>query len=77
LVVPISETEETIGCCHHCSVENDVYYNCANMDCNRLFFCCLSCLKQHKGCCSDSCLNSDRLRPYKESAKPFRKQSKN
>ena len=74
LVVPIGDQGETIGQCHHCSVDNDVYYNCANMDCNKLFFCCLSCLKEHKGCCSALCLTHGRVRPYSENAKPFRKQ---
>lgn len=73
LVVPIGEKQEAIGCCLHCSSANDVYYNCANMDCNRLFFCCLSCLKEHQGCCSNSCLSEGRVRPYTETAKPFRK----
>lgn len=74
LVVPVGEKNEIIGHCHHCSVDNDVYYNCANMDCNKLFFCCLSCLKEHKGCCSEACLTHGRVRPYSENAKPFRKQ---
>lgn len=74
LVVPVGEKSGTIGHCHHCSVDNDVYYNCANMDCNKLFFCCLSCLKEHKGCCSELCLTHGRVRSYSENAKPFRKQ---
>jgi UPF0176 protein len=77
LVVPIGENPETIAECHHCSVENDVYYNCANMDCNKLFFCCLSCLREHKGCCSLKCLEEGRVRPFTETAKPFRKQHLN
>ena len=73
LVVPVGEEGETIGHCLHCSTTNDIYYNCANMDCNRLFFCCLSCLREHKGCCSEACLTHGRVRPYTENAKPFRK----
>ncbi len=72
LVVPLSEEANTISACRHCGVARDVYYNCANMDCNELFFCCPECLKQHQGCCSDGCLQG-RVRPFKESAKPFRK----
>ena len=41
LVVPLEEGNEPIGCCTHCGSQNDVYYNCANMDCNELFLCCL------------------------------------
>jgi UPF0176 protein len=74
LVISVGENQETLGRCLHCTVSNDVYYNCANMDCNRLFFCCLSCLRAHKGCCSETCLQEGRVRPYTESAKPFRKQ---
>jgi UPF0176 protein len=73
LVVPVGEEGETISLCHHCQAPNDVYYNCANMDCNELFFCCPTCLKEHQGCCSTTCLKEGRVRPYQESAKPFRK----
>lgn len=73
LVVPVGEEKEPIGECVHCKKANDVYYNCANMDCNALFLCCLDCLKIHRGCCCSSCEQGDRVRPYQESAKPFRK----
>lgn len=73
LVVPVGENQEPISKCKHCEKPNDVYYNCANMDCNDLFFCCLDCLKEQKGCCSGECQKQKRVRPYKESAKPFRR----
>jgi UPF0176 protein len=73
LVVPVNPEAETIGVCTHCGRENDVYYNCANMDCNALFLCCIDCLKTHRGCCSQVCGHGERVRPYQESAKPFRK----
>jgi len=73
LVVPIGEGEAPISECFHCAVANDVYYNCANMDCNKLFLCCSDCLKAHQGCCSAECKCAKRVRPYQESAKPFRK----
>jgi UPF0176 protein len=73
LVVPIAEEQAPISHCKHCNAPNDVYYNCANMDCNELFLCCSSCLKEHKGCCSTQCTTAERVRPFKESAKPFRK----
>ena len=72
LVVPLSEDREVISVCTHCKAPNEVYYNCANMDCNELFFCCLDCLKEHRGCCSAPC-QEGRVRPYQENAKPFRK----
>lgn len=71
LGVPMGETP--ISHCTHCNKPNDVYYNCANMDCNELFLCCSECLKAHKGCCSSACENAQRIRPYQENGKPFRK----
>jgi UPF0176 protein len=74
LVVPISEDKAgPIAVCKHCASPTDVYYNCANMDCNALFVCCLDCLKKHRGCCAQSCIDGGRVRPYQENAKPFRK----
>lgn len=77
LTVPLDEENPTvIGKCHHCQSPNDTYYNCANMDCNELFTCCLECLHQFLGCCQDSCKAAPRLRPYQTSHKPFRRQRK-
>lgn len=76
LTVPISEEETpVIGKCIHCQIPIEAYYNCANMDCNRLFLCCPACLKQFKGCCCSECQTAPRLRPYhhQDAHKPFRK----
>ncbi len=74
LSIPISDEEApTIGKCLHCSKEADRYYNCANMDCNELFLCCLDCIKQYHGCCQTSCRQGCRVRPYKLACTPFRK----
>jgi UPF0176 protein len=74
LAVPISGEERApISSCSHCGCANDVYFNCANMDCNELFLCCLHCLHQHKGCCSSSCIHAERIRQYHTDARPFRK----
>lgn len=76
LTVPISEeTTPIIGTCHRCQAPSDNYYNCANMDCNRLFLCCPTCLPEHRGCCCEECRNSSRVRPYQDQNphKPFRK----
>lgn len=76
LVVDIAEEKSApISRCRHCQSLNDVYYNCANMDCNDLFFCCLDCLHLYKGCCSSTCMQKDRVRPYREdgNSTPFRK----
>ncbi len=79
LVVPLQEGDvEAISSCHHCGLPSDVYYNCANMDCNELFTCCHACSQVKVGCCSSSCMAASRLRPFDSSPrpKPFRKQAK-
>ncbi len=77
LSIPISEKGETevISVCLHCNAACDVYYNCANMDCNELFLSCPYCAEKLAGCCSSCCQNSSRLRPYikEERPKPFRR----
>ncbi|MBI2812306.1 MAG: rhodanese-related sulfurtransferase [Candidatus Melainabacteria bacterium] len=76
LAVPIDDkNEEVISQCRHCGVKSDVYYNCANMDCNDLFLCCPSCAEKLQGCCCEECQTAPRLRPYDkaERPKPFRR----
>ncbi len=78
LVVPIcEENKETISNCIFCGRESDVFYNCANMDCNELFLACPSCLEEKKGCCSSKCLETGRVRAFAKDPhpKPFRKLS--
>lgn len=79
LAVPLSDAPTPItGKCHHCQAPIESYYNCANMDCNRLFLCCPTCLHAHAGCCQSSCQTAPRLRPYQQQNphKPFRRQHK-
>lgn len=76
LAVPLSEENHTvIGQCHHCNCANDSYYNCANIDCNKLFLCCKECIKEFTGCCCTECQNSERVRPYHDNSahKPFKR----
>lgn len=76
MTVPISEDEfERIGNCLICSAHTDDYYNCANMDCNRLYISCKECLSSLQGCCSKECMESPRIRPYhhQNPHKPFKK----
>jgi len=76
LVIPVGDSPALpIASCHHCNEPHDVYYNCANMDCNDLFICCVPCLHDFQGCCCSSC-QQGRLRPYQENPKPFRKKGK-
>ena len=77
LVVPISEKDEheVIGKCHYCECKCEVYFNCANMDCNELFLCCSTCAEAHRGCCSVACIEAPRRREchISENPKPYRK----
>jgi UPF0176 protein len=76
LTIPISKDEhKLISHCHHCETKSASYYNCANIDCNTLFLCCPECLKKHVGCCQESCMTAERVRPHQEADKhkPFRK----
>lgn len=70
------EKSEPIATCYHCKTAlcEDVY-NCANMDCNYLFFSCPSCLMKDKGCCSSTCSESPRTRPLadQQAHRPFRR----
>lgn len=78
LTVPIGEGETpVIGKCHHCGASSEIYYNCANMDCNYLFLCCTDCAKAHNGCCKEACQTAPRVRAFDPEArpKPFRKLS--
>ena len=72
LAIPIAEEDKApvIGSCHHCGLACDVYYNCANMDCNELFVSCSSCAEELSGCCQKECQCSEKLRPYEKDKKP-------
>lgn len=77
LSVPISEKEpaEVISACIHCGVKSDLYFNCANMDCNELYIACLPCAEKRKGCCCAACEEAPRVRPFvaADRPKPYRR----
>jgi UPF0176 protein len=74
LVVPISQDEAPpIGVCIGCGTLVDVYYNCANSDCNRLYVSCGACHEEKQGCCSKECRCAPRLRAFKSDPTPYRK----
>jgi len=79
LAVPISEKEssEVISTCIQCKEKTDLYFNCANMDCNQLYLSCLSCAEKTNGCCCEGCKAAPRVRPFKltDRPKPFRRLS--
>ena len=71
------EKNAPISHCTFCNCAIDTYYNCAHMDCNKLFISCIDCAIQMKGCCSSACIDQPRRRPFepKKQPKPFRKLS--
>lgn len=76
MTVPISdEPTEVVGRCESCQAPSENYYNCANMDCNKLFLCCDRCLEECGGCCQESCKEAPRVRPFQQQNphKPFKK----
>lgn len=76
LSVPISDQEApVIGKCNTCEAPSESYYNCANIDCNKLFLCCPSCVQKLKGCCQESCMTATRKRPFdpENVHKPFKR----
>ena len=72
LTIPISEIEdsEIISECLHCKEKSDLYYNCANMDCNELFISCLVCAEKLQGCCCTECEGAPRVRAFQKEARP-------
>jgi UPF0176 protein len=75
--VPLNDNQDAtiISRCHFCQETSDLYFNCANMDCNALFIACLACAEKEVGCCCEPCKSSTRLRPFvkAERPKPFRR----
>lgn len=69
---------EVISRCRHCQETSDLYFNCANMDCNELFIACHPCADKLQGCCCITCQTAPRVRPYQKSERPrpFRRWSK-
>lgn len=49
--------------CHRCGDFTSRVHNCANMDCNALFFSCESCWREKRGCCRSECQGALRVRP--------------
>lgn len=79
LAVPISSGVDAIPIteCQDCGCPSDVYYNCANVKCNRLFISCQECVNKHGCCCSEDCIVSSTVRLYDSSLgnRPFRRKS--
>lgn len=79
LSVPLSEEDscELISSCTFCEEKTDLYFNCANVDCNELFLACHACAAKLKGCCSEDCRIAPRVRAFEpaERPRPYRRLS--
>ena len=58
-------SDDVIANCHQCGTPFDVHTNCANDACHLLFIQCDACKERMENCCSDSCMEINRL-PYEE-----------
>ncbi|KAL3618103.1 Rhodanese-like domain-containing protein 8, chloroplastic [Castilleja foliolosa] len=59
------EAPHSFAKCYICGsqVSELRHRNCANLDCNLLFLCCLKCVDDFRGCCCTKCTAAARLRP--------------
>lgn len=51
-----------VSSCRFCDAACETYVNCANVDCNLLYFCCDACEAETERCCSPDCRESKRKR---------------
>lgn len=56
------DSEEILLDCKICGKDAKNYTNCYNLDCDKLYACCNSCLRSYRHCCSSECMNSKRQR---------------
>lgn len=54
-------SEEIISHCHQCGKPSDRHINCANDACHLLFIQCESCAKEFENCCTNDCMEINRL----------------
>lgn len=76
LVIPVNpDEEEPVSHCEITGEPCDMYINCANMDCNRLFICSEKGAEMMEGCCSEACRRHPGKRPFDphKAYAPFRK----
>ena len=57
------KTNNPITNCELCAKQSDLYVNCHNMDCDKLFISCESCQDKMYRTCSLECKNAPRQRP--------------
>ena len=74
MTVDIGGESPRLATCRHCGVKTDIVINCANMDCHQLIFVCEDCAVEHRGTCSDQCIEAPRLREFtaEHLSRPYR-----
>lgn len=56
------DSEEILLDCKICGKDAKNYTNCYNLDCDKLYACCDTCLRSYRHCCSSECMSSIRQR---------------
>jgi len=58
--VPVNHTDDAtvIGKCWHCKEPMERFVNCANLDCDTQFICCVPCEMEHRRSCSENCVHA-------------------
>ena len=72
LVAPISEvggSKEALTKCELCGKLSDLYRNCRNTDCDKLFTACKKCQQDYNGCCSVDCFKEFKIQCENKSAR--------
>ncbi|MEM6766274.1 MAG: rhodanese-related sulfurtransferase [Bacteroidota bacterium] len=54
-------SDDIIAHCHQCGNPCDTHVNCQNETCNLLFIQCAECAQKYENCCSEDCLEFNRL----------------
>ncbi|MBF5050651.1 UPF0176 protein [Candidatus Clavichlamydia salmonicola] len=73
--IPLDEkVSSPISSCSFCDTPSDVYFNCCNSECNKLFLSCSECIQTKEGSCSVACAAHPEKRAFtSEGNKPFRR----
>ncbi|MBI2151313.1 hypothetical protein HYU21_01145 [Candidatus Woesearchaeota archaeon] len=66
----VAESSSKINYCSFCKEKTDQYYNCHNLDCDKLFIGCDGCVQKMNTCCSKTCKESKRQRKDQTKSSP-------
>ena len=65
LTIPVEKNQkEPLAQCDITGEPCDTYLNCANCDCNKLFICSQEGALKYEGCCSETCMQANKKRPF-------------